>query len=481
MRSGASAPSLVDRRPLAWILVCALLFAACTSDSTAAAPRSAASEAGADDGGTSPAADPNDETAAPAAIDGTDALSTSVSPGHLVDATSELGIDTALLGIRGHAVAAADINNDGAVDLFVGTFADRPLETYEVRGADGPAPDRILLGGPDGFTIDTSFTPPFGRTAGATFADLDNDGDPDLIISRNVRDDPRANGPSEIYRNDNGQLTPVAILDDDRGGRAVGTLDHNGDGLLDIVLVEDRWSGGSSALFENMGDFRFEDVTTQAGLPTDIFGLGLGIGDLDGDGRDDLVFGGSNRIFMASPNGFTEAQTSPLPWDLKGDEDDPAHVLLLDANDDGHIDIAIGQHFNSTLDFGQPEPIRLFMNDGSEGPSISFDDATDRSGLAPLPTKSPQLVALDLDADGRTDIVTTASSGDTDALVPLVLLASGANDQPTYEASVGDISPHYWIDAVTLDANGDGRLDVFFVEWEPSIGSRLFLNMPIEP
>lgn len=38
--------------------------------------------------------------------------------------------------------------------------------------------------------------------------------------------------------------------------------------------------------------------------------------------------------------------------------------------------------------------------------------------------------------------------------------------------------PHYWIDAVTLDANGDGRRDVFFVEWEPALGSRLYLNLP---
>lgn len=464
----------VRRKQTAWLLAVSMVLGACSSAATTTDPPVDSDE-------TSPvvgadASEQNQEETAPAAP-----VAPS-SPGQLVDATSELGIDLALLGVRGHAVAAADINNDGAVDLFVGTFADRPLETYQVRGAEGPAPDRILLGGPDGFTVDTSFTPPFGRTAGATFADLDNDGDPDLIVSRNVRDDDRADGPSEIYRNDNGTLTSVAILDDDRGGRAVGTLDHNGDGLLDIVLVEDRWSGGSSALFENMGDFRFEDVTAQAGLSTDIFGLGLGIGDLDGDGRDDLVFGGSNRIFMAGPDGFSEAGSSPLPWELKGDEDDPAHVLLFDANNDGHIDIAIGQHFNSTLDFGQPEPIRLFMNDGATGLDIRFDDATDVSGIDPLATKSPQLLLLDLNADGRDDIVTTASTGDPadGDLRPVLLQAGASPEQPTYERSSDDVGPHYWIDAVTLDANGDGRLDVFFVEWEPTLGSRLFLNMPVD-
>lgn len=472
MTSHAFASPPARRKHTACLLAASMLIGACSSSTT-----STASSSNSGDVGSGLSADGSQDGARAE----TTPLSPS-SPGQLVDATADLGIDLALLGVRGHAVAAADINNDGAVDLFVGTFADRPIESYQVRGAEGPAPDRILLGGPDGFTVDPSFDPPFGRTAGATFADLDNDGDPDLIVSRNVRDDDRGDGPSELYRNDNGTLTSVAVLDDDRGGRAVGTLDYNDDGLLDIVLVEDRWSGGSSALFENMGDFRFEDVTAQAGLATDIFGLGLGIGDLDGDGRDDLVFGGSNRIFMADGGGFSEADASPLPWALQGDEDDPAHVLLFDANNDGRSDIAIGQHFNSTLDFDQPEPIRLFMNDGATGLDIGFEDATDASGIAPLATKSPQLVLLDLNADGRADIVTTASNGDPadGDLRPVLLEAGDSLDQPTYERPDDEVGPHYWIDAVTLDANGDGRLDVFFVEWEPSLGSRLFLNMPVD-
>ncbi len=405
-------------------------------------------------------------------------------PGALVDATAEAGLDEALLGVRGHAVAVADIDGDGWDDLFVGTFADRPEESYRERGADGPAPDRLLRGSPTGFVLDADFEGRFGRTAGAAFADLDNDGDPDLIVSRNVRQVERGDAPSEIYRNDDGVLVPATVLDDTRGGRAIGVVDYDGDGLRDIVLVEDRWSGGRTAIFRNDGALAFTDVTVSIGFPADVSGLGIGVGDLDGDGIDDLVIGGSNRWFLGDGEGFVEGATSPLPWVLHGDEDDPAHVELVDVDGDGALDVLIGQHFNSTVDQGRTEPVRLFRNSGAataDGADPTFADVTEEVGLPWLATKSPQILLLDLDGDGRRDLVTTASHVDGGERYPVVAVAAddGAGGT-TFTTPPVEVDAHYWIDGVILDANGDGRLDVFLVEWEPALGSRLFLNLPIE-
>lgn len=407
-------------------------------------------------------------------------------PGQLVDATEALGIEKALAGIRGHAVATADVNGDGWNDLFVGTFANRPVESYRHFGADGPAPDRLLLGSPSGFTIDPDFEGRLGRTSGALFADLDLDGDPDLVVSRNVRNVERGAAPSEIYRNDDGKLTPIAVLDETGGGRALVTTDFDGDGLMDLVQVKDRWSRNSTLLFRNEGDLRFRDVTDELGFPTGVTGLGAAVGDLNGDGLDDLVVGGSNRWFLGTGNGFREATTSPLPWALHNDEDDPAHVIITDTNDDGRADVLIGQHFNSTVDSGIPEAIKVFINDGpggdGSGDEPTFTDATDASGMPYFDTKSPQILLLDIDADGRQDVVTTASSGaDAADRSPVVVLNREAVDGlPAFDAPDVETGPHYWIDAVTIDANGDQRPDVFFIEWEPSIGSRLYLNLPVE-
>ncbi|MEZ5409721.1 MAG: FG-GAP-like repeat-containing protein [Acidimicrobiales bacterium] len=401
----------------------------------------------------------------------------------LVDATADLGIDVALRGIRGHAVAAADVDGDGWTDLFVGTFADRPVDTYRERGADGPAPDRLLLGSSAGFTVDPTFEGRLGRTAAALFDDLDGDGDPDLVASRNVRHGERQDAPTEIYRNDGGRLVPATVLDGERGGRTVRPVDFDGDGRRDLVLTEDRWSGAATGLFRNEGGLRFREVSREVGFPPDVSGLGAAVGDLGGDGVDDLVVGGGNRWFLGDGSGFREASTSPLPWALAGEEDDPANVVLVDADADGKLDILLGQHFNSTIDGGRPEPIRLFLNRGDGATEPRFDDVTASVGLPGLSTKSPQLVLLDLDGDGWDDIVTTAAAaGGTEtasAPVPLVLYRrEGDNGSLRYEPSAPATGRQYWIDAVALDANRDGRQDVFLVEWEPALSSRLFLNLP---
>ena len=399
-------------------------------------------------------------------------------PGRLRDATAELGLDEPLRGLRGHAVATADVNGDGWPDLFVGTFADRPVEEYRQRGATGPAPDRLLLGGPDGFHLDDAFPGRLGRSAGAHFADLDGDGDQDLIVSRNLRPGRPVAAPSEIYRNDGGQLRSTVVLDDHRGGRAVGTTDYDGDGLLDIVLVEDRWSGGSTGVFHNEGDLGFRDATAEAGLPAGVYGLGLGIADLDGDGVEDLLVGGSNRIFVNRDGRFREVETSTFDWELPGDEDDPAHVAIADLDGDDRPDIVIGQHFNSTLDEGRPQAVRVYLNRGDDATGLpTFEDVTEQAGSVPLATKSPQVLAVDLDGDGHPELVTTASTTDGQ---PLVFSTQGSSprDGLTLTPSGSVSGPHYWIDAVVLDANRDSRPDVFVVEWEPSTGSRLYLNEP---
>ena len=58
-------------------------------------------------------------------------------------------------------------------DLFMGTFADRDTEIYQARGADGPAPDQLLLSSDASFAADESLPDMFARTSGGTTADLD--------------------------------------------------------------------------------------------------------------------------------------------------------------------------------------------------------------------------------------------------------------------------------------------------------------------
>jgi hypothetical protein len=390
------------------------------------------------------------------------------------DVTSDYGLIEPLAGMHGHAAAWGDVDGDGSPDLFVGTFADRPEQEYRHRGAGGPSPDRLLRLGAESTA---GFPEVYGRTSGAVFADLDNDGDLDLVVARNPRDGERQDAPTTVYEN-NGEFTAVESgVDPALGGRSVGVLDYDADGLLDLFLVEDVYEGGSSRLYRNVGDLRFEDVTSAAGLPVDVHGLGLATGDVNRDGWTDLFVGGSNRLFAGGEAGFEEAPGAVFAWESYGDEDLVAGAAFGDVNRDGWPDLVVGHHYNSTVDFGEQVPVRLYLNQtGSPGDPPEFADITAEAGLVGLPTKAPDVAIVDLDNDGWPDLVTTASADDGRG--PAVFRHTGelTGGVPRFDAPAGLGDAQYWISGPVADVDRDGQMDLLLVEWEPALPSLLLRN-----
>ncbi len=392
------------------------------------------------------------------------------------DITDAYGLVEPLTGIYGHAAGWGDLNGDLVADLVVGTFADKPLERYWERGATGPRPDMLFLGFGDTLVPTSYLDGSLGRTSGAAIVDLDNDGDLDLVLSRNVADSERGDLPSAVYRNDAGSFQLVESgIDPTLAGRSIGVLDYDRDGLADLLILEDRYRGGDSRLYRNTGELRFEDATVAAGLPNAIHGLGIATADVDGDRITDVFVGGSNRLFLGTGSGLVEATLPVFSWETFGDEDDVAGAAFADVDLDGRLDLVVGHHFNSTVSRDTEVPIRLYLNHTAQPGSPVFEDITEAAGLVPLPTKAPHVEFADLDNDGLVDILTSASAADGAGLA--VFHNTGLEEGvPRFQAPIGLGSDQYWVTAPTADVDRDGRLDALAVEWYPYLPSILFHN-----
>ena len=218
----------------------------------------------------------------------------------------------------------------------------------------------------------------------------------------------------------------------DLGPWAVATADFNGDGALDLAVV--NYLPGTVSVLLGNGDGTFR--------PTPIFFGGdngpssVAVGDFNGDGRPDLVLANFKSttvsVFLGKGDG-----TFSMPL-LFSAGTSPAFAAVGDFNGDGKQDLAVANYFSTTVS------VLLGKGDGTFGPPVSF-------AAGP----SPQVVAVgDLNRDGKLDLAVANAGSSTAA----VMLGRGDGTfQPPQAFDVGGINPTY---IAMGDLRGLGTLDL---------------------
>ncbi len=203
-----------------------------------------------------------------------------------------------------------------------------------------------------------------------------------------------------------------------------GLLDFDGDGLLDIYLVQSGPlpptgdAAAANVLLRNLGDLQFEDVTAQAGVGDTGYGSGLAVGDIDGDGWTDLYVTnlGANRLYRNRADGTFEDITERSGAGTGGYS---TCAAFFDMEGDGDLDLFVCNYvqwspaterrclgFNGQQGYCgpheyEPAPNVLLRNDGGR-----FLHVSATAGIQATSGATLGLAVADFDADGDLDLYT---------------------------------------------------------------------------
>ena len=406
------------------------------------------------------------------------------------DSTAASGLD-----YPGYAMGLAigDVDGDGALDVLATGLEGERL--FRSRGA-GAFADVTAEWGLSSRGGGGGESASFGSSA--AFFDAEGDGDLDLFAGRYVVWSPAADRPcspdgvhrvyctpegypatsSRFFRN-----TDARFVDEtesagfDARGKALGVavLDHGRDGRLDLAVANDT---EPNFLFRG-GEGPFVESALELGLalgPSGVArgGMGIAAGDLDGDGREDVVIGNfANEmaaLFLADADGLYTDDAARARLGLATLLQLAFGTVIADLDNDGQLDVAfanghieptIGEVSNGRESFAQP--LQVFRNTGA-----GFETSEPQGGLALV---GRGLAAGDLDLDGDVDLALSQNGA------AAVLLRNDSPSRPWMRVRLRGRRANSWGQGAEIEVEwADGRRALRRLE--PS-GSYLSSSEPV--
>ena len=307
---------------------------------------------------------------------------------------------------------------------------------------------------------------------GSAWGDYDNDGDLDIVAVGTYQ-------PHALYRNNgDGTFTNVAAeagIADPRGGWGSLFADYNNDGYPDLYITRGGWSGAAeNTLYHNNGDGTFTDVTHAADVADPQSSFCAAWADYDNDGYIDLYIadgvigdGAANVLYRNNGNGtFTNtAERAGV-----ANTGNSLGTAWGDYDKDGHIDLHV-------VNFGQSNV--LYRNNGDG----TFTDVTATTGMNLPVTDAFVTFFLDVDNDADLDIF-ISNSGSFQAFIAGQITGSAPHDgdrQVLYrnngDGTFTDITRESGLyhafgamGANFDDIDSDGYLDIYLATGAPQMG-----------
>jgi Ca2+-binding RTX toxin-like protein len=301
------------------------------------------------------------------------------------------------------------------------------------------------ISNPSALSFSTADLPLGGKTIDAVLGDFNGDGTLDLVV-------PLQNALSKnlaVFLGDGKGGFSDALLSESNGSSpiAIVTQDFNGDGKLDVAIVNSESDRVAIQLGNGDGTFTSGKAIAVGNEPN-----AIEAGDLNGDGKADLVVAnlGENyvSILLSQGNGEFKSSTAKV-----GDKLQPFSVSLGDLDGDGDLDLVTSNFYNDS--------ITVLLGKGNGEFSKLDDYSVGSAGVAPTAT-----AIGDFNNDKKLDVVVSnfSSSGKNVS----VLLGDGAG---SFKSRLDLTTSGKAVSVQTADFNGDGNLDIVTPDFSTGIAT----------
>lgn len=343
-------------------------------------------------------------------------------------------------GANPRAIAAADIDGDGRHDLVVANYDEGEVSVFMNTAAPGAAPAFAPRGVFDAGEFPTSLT----------FADLNGDGKPDLLLA-----DLTADWFSVLLNATEPGRTPAFAarqqISMSAGVRSITAADIDGDGRTDAVATTsdddlNAWlvvalnttpPGAGAVTFSPPQAFAI------VGSPDTV-----AIADINGDGRPDVVLLhlGSDQVSVfintTAAGSATAAFSPPVMFRTESLSNT---IVVADIDGDGRPDLAVAGFHG----------ISIMHNETALGATLPAFGARQRvgAGLGPV-----DLVAADIDGDGRADLAMAEEQPDG-YLTILINATPPGSAEASFAGQTRFAGVTTPVGLVATDLNGDRRVD----------------------